>query len=62
MVMKSLGVVLITASALLLTGCGGVRPDVEESSDFIDIGGIKFRKKGSTNTDMLYAGMTLLQS
>ena len=55
--MKSLGVVLITASALLLTGCGGVRPDVEESSDFIDIGGIKFRKKGSTNTDMLYAGV-----
>ena len=55
--MKALGVVLVSIFALLLTGCGGVRPDVEESSNFIEIGGIEFRKKGSTNTDMLYAGV-----
>lgn len=55
--MKTLGIVLISLSVLLQSGCGGVKPDVEESSDFIEIGGIKFRKKGSTNTDMLYAGV-----
>lgn len=57
MAMKTLGIVFVSITALLLTGCGGIRPDVEESSDFIEIGGIKFRKKGSTNTDMLYAGV-----
>ena len=55
--MKALGIVIVSVSALLLNGCGGVRPDVKESSDFIEIGGIEFRKKGSTNTDMLYAGV-----
>jgi len=55
--MKVLGIVCISVLALLLSSCGGVRPDVEESSDFIEIGGIKFRKKGSTNTDILYAGV-----
>ena len=55
--MKILGVILVSVIALQLSGCGGVRPDVKESSDYIEIGGIEFRKKGSTNTDILYAGV-----
>jgi len=55
--MKALGIVLVSILALQISGCGGVRPDVEESSDYINIGGIEFRKKGSTNTDILYAGV-----
>lgn len=54
--MKVLGIVLVS-SLTLLSGCGAIKPDVKESSDFIEIGGIEFRKKGSTNTDMLYAGV-----
>lgn len=54
---KKVGIVLITLFAIAITGCGGVRPDVKESDDFIEIGGIKFRKKGSTNAAMLYAGV-----
>jgi len=55
--MKALGIVVVSVLALQLSGCGGVRPDVQESSDYIEIGGIEFRKKGSTNTDILYAGV-----
>jgi len=55
--MKVLGIVLVSVLGLLLNGCGTIKPDVKESSDFIEIGGIEFRKKGSTNTDILYAGV-----
>ena len=55
--MKTLGILISGGVVMLLSGCGGVRPDVEESSNFIEIGGIEFRKKGSTNTDILYAGV-----
>lgn len=54
---KKVGFVSSVIVASLLSACGGVRPDVEESDNFIDIGGIEFRKKGSTNAAILYAGV-----
>jgi len=55
--MKKTAVVLsISFFSLSLTGCL-VKPDLTESSSYLEIAGNKYRKTGAINTDILFAGV-----
>lgn len=55
--MKNTVILPLSLFSLVLSGCATIKPDLTESSSFLEIAGNKYRKTGAINTDILFAGV-----